>query len=211
LAERIEGHISKEHAKWVDDWSLVFGLAVREYHTDIGPADYVLFVDRIPVGVSEAKKEEEGHRLNVHEGQAEYYAQGKLKWSADNHPLVFVYESTGNVTRFTDMRDPKPRARPVFSFHKPETLKDKIRRKNSLRHRLQKLPDLPVEGLCDCQVRAIVNLEKSRKIGPVPWYRWPMEAEKPLPPSPPFTVCSDLPMPDEFVHGGHQNLGEQTE
>jgi hypothetical protein len=67
------------------DWNLGLGLAVREYQTDVGPADYVLFLDRKPVGVIEAKKEEDGHRLNVHEGQAEYYAQGRLKWFADNH------------------------------------------------------------------------------------------------------------------------------
>lgn len=33
------------------------GQAIREYHTDSGPADYVLFVDSKPVGVIEAKKE----------------------------------------------------------------------------------------------------------------------------------------------------------
>ena len=31
------------------------GVAVREYQTDAGPADYVLFVDRQAVGVIEAK------------------------------------------------------------------------------------------------------------------------------------------------------------
>ncbi|NLL64032.1 MAG: hypothetical protein GX241_07395, partial [Ruminococcaceae bacterium] len=41
------------------------GVAVREYQTDVGPADYVLFVDRKPLGVIEAKKEEEGQRLTV--------------------------------------------------------------------------------------------------------------------------------------------------
>ncbi len=41
------------------DRSLGLGLAVREYQTDVGFADYVLFVDREPVGVIEAKKEEE--------------------------------------------------------------------------------------------------------------------------------------------------------
>ena len=47
--------------------SLGPGRAVREYQSDVGPADYVLFVDREPIGVIEAKKEEEGHRLTVHE------------------------------------------------------------------------------------------------------------------------------------------------
>ena len=39
------------------------GVAIREYPTDVGPADYVLFVDRQPVGIIEAKREDEGHRL----------------------------------------------------------------------------------------------------------------------------------------------------
>ena len=143
------------------NWSLGPGVAVREYQTDVGPADYVLFVDREPIGVIEAKKEEEGHRLTVHEQQAEYYAQSKLKWFADSRPLPFVYESTGILTRYTDLRDPKPRARSVFSFHHPKTLKDRIRQKTSLRQRLHQFPDLAVEGLRDCQIRAITNLEKS--------------------------------------------------
>ena len=32
------------------------GVAVTEYQTDVGPADYVLFVDGKPVGVIEAKR-----------------------------------------------------------------------------------------------------------------------------------------------------------
>ncbi len=143
------------------DWGLGQGLAVREYQTDVGFADYVLFVDREPMGVIEAKKEKEGHRLSVHEQQAEYYAESKLKWFADSQPLPFVYESTGILTRYTDLRDPKPRARSVFSFHHPQTLKERIRQKTSLRQRLQQFPDLAVEGLRDCQIKAITNLEKS--------------------------------------------------
>ena len=143
------------------NWSLGPGVAVREYQTDVGPADYVLFVDREPIGVIEAKKEAEGHRLSIHEQQAEDYAQSKLKWFADSRPLPFVYESTGILTRYTDLRDPKPRARSVFSFHHPKTLKDRIRKKTSLRQRLHQFPDLPVEGLWDCQIKAITKLEKS--------------------------------------------------
>lgn len=56
------------------------GVAVREYATDAGPADYVLFVDRKPVGVIEAKREEEGHRLTVVEEQSTGYATSKLKY-----------------------------------------------------------------------------------------------------------------------------------
>ena len=97
------------------------GVAVREYQTDAGIADYVLFVDKKPVGIIEVKRKEEGKRLSAHEEQSKYYAVSKLKY-LKNDPLPFVYESTGALTRFTDYRDPKPRARPVFHFHRPETL-----------------------------------------------------------------------------------------
>jgi type I restriction enzyme, R subunit len=41
------------------------GGAVREYPTDVGPVDYVLFVDGKPIGVIEAKREEEGDTLGL--------------------------------------------------------------------------------------------------------------------------------------------------
>jgi len=34
------------------DWSLGSGIAVREYPTDTGPADYLLFVGKKPVGIT---------------------------------------------------------------------------------------------------------------------------------------------------------------
>lgn len=138
------------------------GVAVKEYLTDVGPADYVLFVDGKPCGVIEAKREEEAHRINVHELQAEDYAKARLK-HLKNEPLPFVYISTGEVTRFIDFSDPKSRARELFSFHKPETIQDWLRTNKSLRTRLWDLPALPVEGLRECQINAIKNLEISFK------------------------------------------------
>ncbi len=138
------------------------GVAVKEYLTDVGPADYVLFVEGKPCGVIEAKKEDEAHRLNVHEGQAEGYANAKLK-HLKNEPLPFVYISTGEITRFTDFTDHRPRAREVFSFHRPETLKDWVKRDKSLRKRLFDLPSLQTEGLRECQINAITKLETSFK------------------------------------------------
>jgi type I restriction enzyme R subunit len=144
------------------DLSASQGVAVREYLTDVGPADYVLFVDRKPVGIIEAKREEEGHRLTVVEEQSKEYANAKLKYLKDN-PLSFVYESTGIVTRFTDFRDPKPRGRNVFSFHKPSTIAEWLKKEKSLRGRLQDLPTLDPAGLRPAQIVAIENLEKSFK------------------------------------------------
>ncbi len=138
------------------------GVAIREYQTDVGPADYVLFVDRNPVGIIEAKREDEGHRLTVVEEQSGDYAKAKLKYLT-NEPLPFVYESTGIITRFTDYQDPKPRGRNVFSFHKPETMAAWLKKEKSLRARLKDFPPLNEEGLRPAQIKAVKNLETSFK------------------------------------------------
>jgi ribosomal protein L15 len=91
----------------------------------------VLFVDKKPVGVIEAKREEEGVRLIAAEDQSTEYASAKLKY-LNNDPLPFVYESTGEVTRYTDYRDPKPRSRSVFTFHRPETFAKWIKEEKTL-------------------------------------------------------------------------------
>ena len=136
------------------NWNESIGIAIRGYQTDIGPTDHVLFVERKPVGIIEAKKEEEGCKLISHETQAENYATSKLKYF-NNEPLRFVYESTGILTRFTDYKDPKPRSRPVFTFHRPETFKAWLEAEKSLRARLLDIPELPQSGLRDCQIKAI--------------------------------------------------------
>lgn len=142
--------------------SASLGVAVQEYQTDIGPADYVLFVNRQPVGIIEAKRAEEAVHLTMHEEQTEGYRTAKLKY-LNNQPLFFGYESTGDITRFTDFRDPKPRSRPVFTFHRPELFAEWVKQDKSLRTRLQDIPALPETGLRDCQVIAINNLEQSFK------------------------------------------------
>ena len=83
------------------------GVVVKEYLTDVGPADYVLFVAGKPCGVIAAKREEEAHKLNIHEDQTEGYAFATLK-HLKNEPLPFVYLSTGDLTRFTVFTHPKP-------------------------------------------------------------------------------------------------------
>lgn len=138
------------------------GIAVREYQTNVGPADYVLFVNRHPVGLIEAKREDEGYKLTTVEEQSVNYANAKLKY-LNNDPLPFVYESTGTLTRFTDYRDDKARSRFVFHFHKPETFAEWLKKDTSLRNRLKYLPVLNPEGLRPAQIKAIENLEQSFK------------------------------------------------
>ena len=145
------------------DFSASLGIAVREYQTDVGPADYVLFVDKKPVGVVEAKPEDWGQKITTVEDQSGAYAAAKLKWVNNQEPLPLVYESTGVLTRFTNGRDPKPRSREVFCFPRPETVLDWHAQPASLRQRVQRLPDLDPAGLRACQVNAVEQLEASFK------------------------------------------------
>ena len=145
------------------DFSAGFGIAVREYQTDVGPADYVLFIDKKPVGVVEAKPEDWGQKITTVEEQSAGYAAAKLKWVNKKERLPFVYESTGVLTRFTDTRDPRPRSREIFNFPRPETTQEWHTQPASLRARLQELPVLDATGLRACQLNAIEKLEESIK------------------------------------------------
>lgn len=86
-----------EQAGWVVqdlrqlDLGTARGVAIREYPTDTGPADYVLFVDREPVGVIEAKAD--ATILTFVEEQTARYAASALKWRVKAAPLPFLFES----------------------------------------------------------------------------------------------------------------------
>lgn len=147
------------------DLSAGIGIALRETNTTSGSADYMLFVNGKPVGVIEAKKEDEGQRLTTVEEQSARYANESIKvggYTLDNEK-PFVYESTGTLTRFTDYRDPKPRGRQLFWFHKPETLAKWLRKGQSLRKRLLSIPKLDETNLRPAQIAAIKNLDESFK------------------------------------------------
>jgi type I restriction enzyme R subunit len=165
--DRIDGLL--EESGWIIqsakkiNFNAGLGIAVREYTTDVGPADYMLFVDRKAVGVIEAKPEDWGERITTVEEQSGGYASAKLKWVNNSEPLPFVYESTGAITRFTDGRDPHPRSREIFQFPRPQTVQEWSRNKVSLRGLLQRMPPLPHENLRECQITAIENLEESFK------------------------------------------------
>jgi type I restriction enzyme R subunit len=145
------------------DFNAGQGIAVREYPTDIGPADYVLFVDRRAVGVIEAKADKSGQNITTVEEQAEAYAAANLKWVKNKERLRFVYESTGIITRFTDTCDPSPRSREVFTFYRPEAMGECLSKPKSLRARLHDIPPVNPAGFRACQITAIENLEESFK------------------------------------------------
>lgn len=153
----------------VDDinLSVARGVAVREFplKTGYGFADYLLYIDQSPAGSVEAKKV--GSTLTQVEIQSEKYSVGlPPELRPLRTPLPFVYQSTGVETRFTSLLDPNARSRPVFGFHRPETLSkwldDELRQPGTtLRARLKNMPAVDTRGLWSPQIRAIGNLEES--------------------------------------------------
>jgi type I restriction enzyme R subunit len=142
------------------------GIAVREVPLTTGPCDYLLLVNRKPVGIVEAKRKEQGKNLSVAAEQSNRYASSLPDFLAAVTPgkLPFLYESTGVETFFRDERDPEPRSRRVFSFHRPETLAAWASEPDTLRRRLAKMPvahPLATSGMRACQIEAIAKLEKS--------------------------------------------------
>ncbi|MDP2308623.1 MAG: type I restriction-modification enzyme R subunit C-terminal domain-containing protein [Pseudomonadota bacterium] len=153
------------------------GVAVREFQTSGGPADYLLFLRNQLVGVLEAKRA--GVTLSSIEAQTrDYAARAPRPLQVPVRPLPFLYESTGVETWFTNGLDPIARARPVFSFHRPETLQTwldaEVHRRQgrpdappaaTLQGRMGLAPALNTTGMWPAQIRAVENLEASVREG----------------------------------------------
>ena len=137
------------------------GVAVREFPTNTGPVDYALFIEGVPVGVVEAKKDEEGQALTDVETQSSRYANSQFKWVKREYKARFAYEATGELVRFTDYADLKYRSREVFSFHRPETLKRWLAEPDTVRNNLKRIPQLDESGFRKCQISAIHGLDTS--------------------------------------------------
>lgn len=141
--------------------SVALGVAVREFPTSTGEVDYALFVEGLPVGVVEAKREEAGEHITDVEVQSNRYVNSKFKWIKGDYVIRFVYEATDKIVRFTDYKDIKYRSRTVFSFHRPETLLALLGQPNTIRNNMKHFPPLDTNGFRKCQINAINNLDKS--------------------------------------------------
>ena len=143
------------------DRSAALGVAVREFPTQSGPVDYLLFIGGTPVGVVEAKAEDKGVLLGAVAEQSKRYAESGLKHMLGIPDIRFTYESTGIITNFCDYQDIKARSRKVFSFHRPETLSEWLKDTDTLRNRMKAFPAFNAQGFRGCQITAVLNLEKS--------------------------------------------------
>lgn len=168
-----------------DDMNLAAAssMAVREFKLDKGHGyvDYMLFLDGHPVGVCEAKPA--GTALIGVEHQVKKYVGGiPPALAAPYKPLPFAYLSTGEETLFINHFDPHARTRPVFSFHRPDTLREWLTadtldvwlkrpggfytaaddtKPSTLRARLRAMPPVELPGMWPNKVQAVANIEKS--------------------------------------------------
>lgn len=104
------------------DLSAGRGIALREVRLKQGCCDYLLLIDRKPVFIIEAKKagvtiSSVADRSGRYSENLPDFLRGTLTGK-----LPFLYESTGIETLIRDERDPHPRSRRVFAFHRLETL-----------------------------------------------------------------------------------------
>jgi type I restriction enzyme R subunit len=168
-----------------DDMNLAAAdaIAVREFKLDRGHGyvDYMLFLDGHPVGVCEAKPA--GTALIGVEHQVKKYVEGiPPALDAPYTPLPFAYLSTGEETLFINHFDPHARTRPVFAFHRPDTLREWLTadtldawlkrsggfytaaddtKPSTLRARLRAMPPVELPGMWPNKVQAVASVEKS--------------------------------------------------
>ncbi len=99
------------------DLSSLHCVAVEEFPTANGPADYALFVNGVLLGIIEAKKVSVNPQ-NVLE-QAKRYSSGAFQgignWNGYRVP--FLYATNGEIIWHLDVRGDKPVSRQVSNFH----------------------------------------------------------------------------------------------
>ncbi len=135
-------------------------LAIEEFETDLGPADYVLADQAELLGVVEAKKLTLGPQGVL--PQAERYAcaiesgeqyQGKFG-------VPFIYSTNGEEIWFHDVRHALNRSRKVSAFHTVKALREMQER--SLEVELATLRAIPIqEGVRPYQVEANTAIEQA--------------------------------------------------
>jgi type I restriction enzyme R subunit len=135
-------------------------LAIEEYETDLGPADYVLADRAQLLGVVEAKKLTVGPQGVL--PQAERYAkaipssepfQGKFG-------VPFLYSTNGEEIWFHDVRHPMNRSRRISGFHTTKAMLEMLDR--NTKAEMTALRAIPLkEGIRPYQIEANTAIEQA--------------------------------------------------
>ena len=151
------------------------GVAVREVHLgEAGQADYLLYVDKRPCGVIEAKPA--GKALSGVHWQTSGYAKGlpaemRITAFLVDGKLPFLFEASGTETMFTNGLDPDPAARHLFAFARPETLSRWMREAEGApsaptwRGKVREMPSLDGYDMRPASARSVLAIEESMASG----------------------------------------------
>jgi type I restriction enzyme R subunit len=133
--------------------------AVREYETDNGPADYVLFNNGRALAAVEAKKISLGPQNVL--VQAERYSKGFSNGEFDfnGHHLPFVYSTNGEVIWFRDLRKKNSRSYKIARFHTPQALEEMLQKDVDKYESWLEKNTVNIEHLRDYQKEAIEAIE----------------------------------------------------
>jgi type I restriction enzyme R subunit len=103
-------------------------LAIAEFPTANGPADYALLVAGELLGIAEAKKVSLGPQNVLI--QAERYARGitGTPFNYSGFRVPFLYSTNGEVLWFHDVRNPLNQSRRIARFHTPAALQEMLAR-----------------------------------------------------------------------------------
>lgn len=90
---------------------------MREFLTSTGTVDNALFVDGVPVGTLEVRKDGSGENKFAVENQSSRDDYSVLMYRG-GFRIRFAYEAVGKVTHFTDYDDIDCRTHRVSSFQR---------------------------------------------------------------------------------------------
>lgn len=141
------------------DTSALDGVAVEEFPTANGPADYALFVKGKLLGIIEAKKVSVSPQ-NVLE-QAKRYSKGISNGAGrwDEYGVPFLFSTNGEIIHFIDVRQERSYSRPIAQFHTADALEEFFSRNPDLNWFASH--PINVTGIRPYQSKAITNTEEA--------------------------------------------------
>ena len=139
--------------------------AVREYSTENGPADYILFKNGKALAAVEAKKLSVGPQNVL--VQAKRYAEGFKDGNFDFNGayLPFIYSTNGEAIWFRDLRRKNSLSYKIAKFHTPKALEEMLERNfDDYEAWLEKNP-VEIKGLRGYQRESIESIESNLVTG----------------------------------------------
>jgi len=168
-------------------------IAIAEYQTHSGPADYILFIGLTPVAAVEAKRNNVSVAGKIPQAQrysrdfkqsgkstpAYELAKRNIPWpdtEEAHYHLPFVFSCNGKPfikqikeksgTWFRDLRHPSNLSKPLRSFYSPEGLLDLLKRDSESAHNKLQKEGFSYLKLRDYQEKAIRAVEAKLETSP---------------------------------------------